>query len=751
MADGRTITVTTPLGDALAFAEMQGVEEMSQCFSHHLTLSSEDIEISEDELLGKPITVKIASEKTDRFFHGYVAEFALTEMGSSRVEYTAILRPWLWFLSRTTDNRIFQNKSAVDIVEEVLGAHPNAKFEKRLQGTYPPREYCVQYGESDLNFVERLLEDEGIFYFFEYADGEHTMVMCDDLSMLSPAQGYAEIEYERDANAAQTQEETIHRWHHQSSVVSGSYTHTDYDFEKPPADLMTRDEAPFGHPLDAGKLYHYDGVYKEVGRGEARALVRREEVQSPHKRARAEATTVGPFVGALFTMALYPRESDNVEYAILEARYFMSDAQHRAGGAGATDTFQVMYVLTPTSVSYRPPRRAPWPVMKGPQTAEVVGPAGEEIYTDEYSRVKVQFHWDRLGGKDENSTCFIRVSSVWAGSGWGFIQIPRIGQEVIVDFLEGDPDQPIITGRVYNASQMPPYDLPANATQSGWKSNSSPGGGGWNELRFEDKKGEEEVYFQAEKDHNEWIKNNESRNVDNDFLENVGNDAEQNIVRDRTETVGRDKRTTVSGNRTVHIVKNDTETVDIDRSLKVGGNETIEVDGNSDEKIWKSHSQYVLIDQSVTVGGYRMDKVGGYENRGVAGWQATTVGGYRTMSVAGYQKHKIMKNDTWEVDGDQAITIGKNQTMTINADQSFNVEGDMTYLVTKKGFIATEDDMGVVTQKKMRLEAKDEIAIICGKAKIVMKKNGDISIDGKNIDIKGSGNITMKANKISQN
>ena len=763
----RAITVTTPLPlDDLLFARMEGTEEVSRCFEYTVTLASMRMDVDATELLGKPVTIKIASERHDRWFNGFVDEFGLTEFGVERSEYVAVLRPWTWFLTKTTDNRIFQNMSVVEIIEAVFSEHAEAKFEKRLQSVYEPREYCVQYGESDLDFLQRLMEHEGIFYFFEHADGEHRMVLTDAMSELKPVPNYETIAYRIDDDAGREREESVTKWRRTSRTVSGSYTQTDYDFEKPAADLLVRCENPLGHTQDAGKLYSYPGNHIEIGRGEALSAIRTEEIQAAAQRADASATTIGPWAGATFTFKDYPREPENVEYMILGAKYLMEDSQYRAG-SGDGSGFAVTYHLMPTSLTYRPKRRTPKPSMKGPQTAIVVGPQGEEIYTDAYSRVKVQFHWDRLGCRDEASTCFIRVSSAWAGGGWGFIQIPRIGEEVIVDFLEGDPDQPIITGRVYNAAQMPPYGLPGSATQSGWKSNSTPGGGGWNELRFEDKKGSEEVYFQAEKDHNELVKNNETRTIGNDWVEDVGHDGTQSIGNNRTESVGNDKSTSVGNNRSVSIGANDDETVGADRSLNVGSNETISIGSNSSETIGLNHTQTVGAAQAITVALARADTVGAAEVRTVGATQTNTIGVNRSTSVGVNQSHDIGSNDSWDIGSNQTVSIGGNQSLTIGGDQSISTSKNRSEKigeassteVGKAAAIKVGEGMVIDVGKDLAITAADSVVIKCGSASISMKKDGTVNIEGKDITVKGSGkinvdassDITMKGSKINQN
>jgi len=754
MFEDREITVTTPLADdTLFFSSMAGFDEVSRCFRFDLEMASEDLEIKADDLLGQPVTIKIGKEDGVRFFHACISEFGLKEIRDGYAYYLAVLRPWLWFLSTTHDNRIFQNMSVIEIVEEVLNECSNVKFEKRLQETYDPREYCVQYKESNLDFVQRLLEHEGVFYFFEYADGEHTMVLADANAKLKSVSNFEEVEYQPDMLLSFLDGDYILQWTPKTTVVSGSWAQTDYDFTKPNADLMTKSENALGHSQDDGEVYNYPGNYLDLDPGDSLTKIRLERSQASSKSVQAKGTVRGLWSGAKFNFFNFPRESENDEYLVLRSDYEMWDDQYRSGMDRETTGFRVALNLMPVSVPFRPAQRAPVPVMRGPQTATVVGPSGEEIFTDEYSRVKVQFHWDRLGSNDENSSCFVRVSSVWAGSGWGFIQIPRIGQEVIVDFLEGDPSQPLITGRVYNASQMPPYGLPDNATQSGWKSNSSPGGGGFNELRFEDKKGNEEVYFQAEKNHKELVKNNESRTIGHNFSEDVGNDATQSIGHDRTESVANDKSVSVGNNRTVDIGVNDTETVGSNRSLTVGGDEKISVGGSSSENIGVNHSQTVGLAQTITVGAARVDSVVAAESRNVGAAQTNIIGGKRSVTVGSAQSHTIGADDGWTIAGDQQITIGGNHSLTIGKDQTIELAGNQSWTneggrLVKVGKGQTHDvaeDIWIKAGKAMLLEAGDSITLKCGSAAISMKKDGTINIEGKDISVDASGKINLKA------
>ncbi|MER8823031.1 type VI secretion system tip protein VgrG [Mesorhizobium sp. M0991] len=775
MPNERATVVQTPLGaELLTFTHLVGRDEISRSFAYTVGFVSTDHDIDPLKMLGGAVSIEGESDPK-RWFSGLVSEFRLTRIEDRLAYYEAVARPWLWFLANTTDCRIFQNMSVVEIVEEVFSKYSTAKFEKRLQGSYPSREYCVQYDETDLDFVQRLLEHEGILYFFEHDDGKHTLVLADAMSKLKPAPGYEKVPYHFEGQGSRRDVEYITEWIPGSSVRPGAYVHTDYDFKKPGADLMAKSAQPFSHKLAAGENFRQPGAHLEVGRGDSLAAIRREEIQAVHQRIAAVGTVRGLYSGCTFKLDGFPREDQNQEYLVVSAEYRLFDPGYRAHADIDSENFKVILGVAPMALPYRPPRVTTRPIMRGPQTATVVGPSGEEIFTDKYARVKVQFHWDRLGKKDQNSSCFVRVSQTWAGSGWGFIQIPRIGQEVIVDFIEGDPDLPIITGRVYNAAQMPPYGLPGNATQSGWKSDSSKGGGGYNELMFEDKAGSELVNFQAQKDHHLLIKHDRNKLVQHDQSDRIDHDAKHSVGHNLDEDVGNNKTVKVGVDQTTNIGSNDTETVGVNRSLTVEANETIHVVSNSTENIDANHSQTVGIVQTITVGAARVDTVGAAETRSVGGPQVNTIGATRSVTVGSAQSHSIGASDTWTIAADQSVSIGAGQTIAIAASQAIDVgasrisnikSNDSTdvgggyILKVAKGSLTDVKESGVVNiGKEFTLEAADSITFKCGSAKIVMKKDGTITIDGKDIftkasgkiNTKASGDIVMKGSSINQN
>ncbi len=768
MAEDRKTTVKTPLGsDVLTFTHLIGFDEVSRCFAYTVGFISSDENVDALKLLGNPLSVEGEGGERTRWFSGLVTDFRLTRIEERFAYYEAMVRPWLWLLGNSTDCRIFQNMSVVEIVEKIFSKYKAAKFEKRLQGSYEAREYCVQYDETDLDFVQRLLEHEGIMYFFEYAEGEHTLVLADAMSKLKPAPGYANVKFRAEGDPMRRDEEYMTDWVSTSSVLPGSYAHTDFDFTKPGADLMAQSAQAFSHAEAQGEYYRHPGAHLTVGRGDTVAVLRREEIQAAHQRIAAAGTTRGLASGCTFKLENFPRKDQNTDHVVLRADYRLFDPGYRPAADAGEETFRATYQVAPTSINYRPPRTTVRPIMRGPQTATVVGPAGEEIFTDKYARVKVQFHWDRLGKKDQNSSCFVRVSQTWSGAGWGFIQIPRIGQEVIVDFLEGDPDRPIVTGRVYNGKEMPPYELPANATQSGLKTNSSPGGGGWNELRFEDKAGSEEVYFQAQKDHNLLVKHDRSKLVQHDQSDRIDNNAKHSVGVNLDEDVGNNKTTKVGVDRTITIGSNDTESVGANRSLTVGANETISIGANSTETIGASHTQTVAIVQTVTVGAARVDTVGATETRSVGATQSNTIGADRSVSVGAAQSHDVGASDSWNVGSDQSVSIGGGQTSSIakargakiGDDDSTEIGGSRAVKVAKGSVLEVGEDGAIKIGKDLLIEAGDSVVIKCGSASIAMKKDGTISIEGKDISVnasgkfngKASGEVTWKGSKINHN
>jgi type VI secretion system secreted protein VgrG len=552
----RIAAVSSALGeDELVLRRLCAVEHVSRSFTFDLELLSENIAIKHEQLLGQRMTVRYELPGGGtRYFDGFVGQFSCLGGEGRYARYRARVDSWLWYLTRSSDCRVFQNKAVPQIVKEVFGKYPIAEFQDRLTANYRVWDYCVQYRETDYDFVNRLLEQEGIYYFFTHEKGKHTLVLADRDSVPEHISGYDRVPFYPPEDGGIRERDHISEWSVLQEVRSGSCMLRDFDFEKPRANLESRRQSARQHALADLELYDYPGTYLTSDEGEVCSRTRLEEAQADQEIVQGSGDVAGLIPGCAFTLTKYPRPDQNREYRVISTTFALtSDEYESRGTVGAGFSHHCSFTATDSQRPYRPPRITPKPTVLGPQTAIVTGPAGEEIWTDKYGRVKVQFHWDRQGKRDENSSCWVRVSHPWAGRGWGAIAVPRIGQEVIVDFLEGDPDRPIITGRVYNAEAMPPYELPGQATMSGLKSDSTKGGGGFNALRFEDRKGSEQVFLHAQKDMD--VKVQEKRR------EWIGQSFHLTVDGEKREKVGQDKYIHVAGNNWTWVDSNVVEEV----------------------------------------------------------------------------------------------------------------------------------------------------------------------------------------------
>jgi len=747
----RVMEIVTPLGeDVLLFHGMSAREEMSRPFEYHLDLLSKKKDVGVDQILGKNVTIKLGlPDDQTRYFNGYVTRFSQGNMIGPYYRYHAIVRPWLWFLTRTSDCRIFQEMKVPDIIKSVFTDHGAADYKFELTGTYRKWTYCVQYRETDFNFVSRLMEQEGIGYYFRHTDGHDTLVLTDSTSKHTAATGCEKLSFISPEQQVKPDTEHIHSWDFQCEIQPGVYVHDDYDLERPSVELKTNKPLPRGYTPSDYEVYDYPGTYLQTSDGEQYASVRIDEMGTQFHTARASTNARGLTVGALLNLEHHKREDQNCEYLIVGASYSLSfedyESLPEAGGTG----YQCSFAAMPSSQQFRPKRITPKPFVQGPQTAVVVGPGGEEIYTDKYGRVKVQFHWDRRGKKDENSSCWIRVSHPWAGKGWGAISNPRIGQEVIVDFLEGDPDQPIITGRVYNAEQMPPYDLPGNQTQSGMKSRSSKGGGGanFNEIRMEDKMGSEQLFIHAEKNQDIEVENDETHWVGHDRKKTIDHDETTLVKHDRTETVDNNETITVHANRTETVDKNETITIHMNRGETVDLNETINIGGNRSITVSKSETATVAMQRTHSVGINETISVGAAQEITVGAAQAITVGADQTTNVGANQSNSIGAAQSTDVGAARSITVGADQTTSVSGNGSMSIGGDESRSVTGGRTTGVGKDDALTVGKNLIVSAADSVSITTGDASIVMKKDGTIFIKGKDITIEGSGAINVKASK----
>ncbi|EAO4011189.1 type VI secretion system tip protein VgrG [Salmonella enterica] len=547
---------------ALLFASLDGGETLSELFSYVVQLKTPDTlnlgyvspaaNLPLKPMVGKDLCVNIELDGGGkRHISGLVTAARVVGHEGRSVTYELRMEPWVKLLTHTSDYKAFQNKTVVDILDEVLAEYPYP-VEKRLVESYPVRTWQVQYGETDFDFLQRLMQEWGIYWWFEHSEDSHTLVLADAISAHKACPDSPLVEWHQEG--LKLDKEFIHTITANESLRTGQWVLDDFDFTKPRSLLANT----VANPRETGHAtyehYEWPGDYFDKSEGEMLTRIRMEAQRSPGSRVLGGGNIRTLMTGYTFTLENYPTAEVNQEYLLMQTLLFVQDnAQH--SGQDQHFTFSTRFEMHPTREVFRPQRTVSKPHTKGPQSAIVTGPAGQEIWTDQYGRVKVQFGWDRYGKMDENSTCWIRVSYPWAGKGFGMIQIPRIGQEVLVDFKNGDPDLPIIVGRTYNQDTMPPWGLPGMASQSGIFSHSLYGGPtNGNMLRFDDKTGAEEVKFHAEKDLNTTVKNNETHTVMVDRT--------KTIIKNETNSIGEDRNTTVT--------KNDGLSVKLAQTINIG-------------------------------------------------------------------------------------------------------------------------------------------------------------------------------------
>ena len=696
----------------LRVVRFAGEEGLSELFRFEVIVASEDGAVAGGDLLGKPALLTMRADDSEpRYVHGIVARLRQGDSGKKLTTYHLTIVPRAWRLLHRHDCRIFQELTATEIIKKVFegaGLAADTDFRFAVQGSYAAREYCVQYRESDYAFACRLMEEEGIFYVFKHEADKHVLTLGDKPSVHEAVSGESTIKFKAPLGAL-SKGEHVHRFHYAEEIRSGKVTIRDYDFKKPGLLLESKGDGALFTDLE---IYDAPGDYLLPATGDARAAIRVEERTSRRKVGEGESACERLVSGSTFTLSEHSSEALNREYLVTRVEHQGAEPAMAESGVDIP-RYENRFEVIPSDVPFRPALTTPRPTVKGVQSALVVGPAGEEIHTDEHGRVKVQFFWDRLGKKDDKSSCWIRVSQVWAGEGWGAMHVPRVNQEVLVDFFEGDPDRPIIVGRVYHGTNVPPYALPANKTRSTIKSSSTPGGEGSNELRFEDQTDREEVYLHGQKDltiaiendKNQTVGHDETLSVTHDRTADVGHDQKESIVHDETFAVGHDRAKSVGND--------ETESIGHDRSIEVGNDHTEAIGGNLTLSVARVKTEDIGEDSSESVGKTRTLRAGKDYAIAVTAGMSTTVG----------------SNQSTEVSLEKTLTVGEKLTITC---------GDATVTIEKSGAITIAGkDLTVKATGDVKVEATGQVDV---------KSSGDVKVESTGrVLVKGSGPMELNA------
>lgn len=695
----RSLRVDTPLGeDVLLLYKFEAWEAFSQPYSCSIDMLSRRDDIQASEILSEPVTVTIdATSSAPRFFNGHVVGFEFTGFQERGLcGYRAEIVPWLWFLGKSSNCRVFQNQSVTEILESLFTGLGFSDYTlSRLSGNYPKLDYCVQYRETDLNFVSRLLEQEGIFYYFLHERGKHTLVLADNSS------DYLFLDNKTiEHRPGSWQGDFISQWRHRFRFFSGRWSQTDFDFEKFDHSLITKSSTVVTAANSGNyEQYDYPGYYKDTDRGRVLTNLKMELEENSHDIVTGTSSVQTLALGKKFVFHSDECPPDHKKkFVVTRLRHRIFDNSYVGSEQGAdekdaaSEGYQNEFECIPDTVTFRPPLKTPKPKIEGVQTAVVVGKAGDEIYTDKYGRIKLQFHWDRYGSKNETSSCWVRVATQWAGKKWGTVAIPRVGQEVVVTFVDGDPDQPLVIGSVYNSAHKPPFTLPGAKTQSGIKSNSSKGGGNYNEISFDDKAGAETITIHAAKDFN--------FNVGNNLGGSTTGNASTSVDGNSSDSVGGDQSLSVSGNQTLSVTGTQTVSVTGDRTANFSSNETLTVGGNQD--------QTISGDQSVTVTN-----------------QTHNISAKHTVNAA---------DQTFSIDSAQEFSAST-QTFSISGKQNFQA-GSQEFNVDGKASISAAEIELSATSKITLSVGGSVVTIDSGKIEITLGASS-VTVDPSGVTVMG--------------
>ncbi len=756
------IIAHTPLEKGvLLFRALSGVESLSAPFDFTVELLSESDRVPPKSLLGQSLTLEIPlPSQAPRFLNGKITAVAVGNEerdGTRYTSYNVHLQSDLWPLTQDKNFRIFQEQSVPQIIKTLLGEY-NIGFDDRLTSNYRLWEYCVQYNESTFNFISRLMELEGIYYYFSHDRDKHTLILADAPQLHSAFSGYETIPYIQTPGGGVGDSEGISQWTLAEQATPGIYSLSDYDFRKPNAWLFQARQNPVSPSPGQIDVYEWPGRYTEHQQGEFYARVRQEAWKAEHQQIEAHATTFGIVPGHTFTLSKAPYAADNGDYLIISARYLLRENGYTSGDSGEIEQ-NIDFTVIPADTPWHPRQYAEWPKTHGPQTARVVGPAGESIWTDKYGRIKVKFHWDRFGPDDAGSSCWVRVSSAWAGQGYGGVQIPRVGDEVVVDFINGDPDRPIVIGRVYNDACMPPWSLPAGATQMGFLSRTKDGDSSTgNALRFEDKAGAEQMWLNAHRNMDTNVNNDATATIGNNLSTSVAGQEDHSVTGDRNHAVQGNEAISVQGDETVSIQGNETTDIKGNRTRAVTGNEECSVDGN--------RTATVKGDETREVTGKCTETITGIHTFTAQSNQEITVDGTQTMTVNDNRSCTVNADETQHITGQQTVTIGNAQETTITTTRKLNVLGPVTrtFMAGETTSVIGMQQSTVVGGRIAGVIGADLRSAICitdaamTKHTLMVGGSGieitpgkiEISAGGSTVVIDGSG-VTLNGSKIDLN
>ena len=705
----RNIEIQSPFGKELQFISLEGQEGLSQLFQYQLILTSKNPNLDSHAIIGQPLTINIQTKTGTRPLNGLVTDFGYQQPDPDEQSYhlyQCILRPNMWYLTQRYDSRVFVNKSVLEITDIILQEF-GFPYQNKCQNSYRTYGHNIQYQETSFNYLNRLFEQEGIYYYFEHSEGTHTLIILDDNSQHPSIQGKATIPYHPEHSAIGTPDQAyIDKWQQQDHLTTKTVNINDHNYQTAKTKLTASGQT---HDLGGMNTEHYDYYtnFKSSGEAAHYQQMRSEDYNAQSKRTHASGNVLTIAPGHTFSLTRHPHDSANTEHLITYAEYHLQEAGYTTGKENVH--YRIDFQAIPKSTQYRAPKRTLKPQVIGSQSAIVTGPAGEEVYTNDYGDIKLQFHWDRYGPMNEKSSDWIRVIQGSAGCSFGSINTPRIGEEVLVDFINADSDRPIVVGRLYNSANPPPWGFPAAAKKSGIKSKSfnSPLGN-YNELMFDDTASAELVNFQAQKDLTSLIKNDETRTVNHDRTTTIDNDETVTVHGFRTETVDKDETITIHQNRTETVDQNETITIHKNRKERVDDNESISIGGSRDEIVHKN--------EQIRIKGNRDKTVHGNDTLNVDKNRKETVHKSRSLNVD--------KNNTEFVKLAKSVTVGMAYTTQVG-----------TIMNTAVGIMQAEE-IGMIKKtmvgKSYSISVGDKFEISVGSSKITMTPDG-IQITAKTI------------------